>query len=84
MYVAAFILMAHSIVPHEHLGPTETGAHFEKHQEATSFLDFLALGFHHQLDDSQLEVFIGGETQDLSGDELHVNIENGNTINVEY
>lgn len=49
--------------------------HTSKNTTATSFLDFLALGFHHQQDDSQLEDFIRGEAHDISGDEAHVHFQ---------
>jgi hypothetical protein len=66
LYVAAFLVVAHALVPHEHMEKNQQHVHEQAHEEADSFLDFLALGFHHQQHEGQLEYFTQGESTEIT------------------
>ena len=70
LFVATIIVLLHSIVAHSHESDLSESAHISEHQEASSILEFIALGFHGDHLDGQLEFFTGSseisiERQDL-------------------
>lgn len=63
MYVATMIVLLHSFIPHQHHSDFKIQDHIEEHQTIDSFVDYLALAFHFEQHDGQLEKFdIGSET----------------------
>lgn len=54
---AMLMVLLHSMVPHEHMANTRTIHHMEEHQNVSNWMDYLALGFHHQQVDGDLENF---------------------------
>lgn len=60
MYLATIIVLLHSFVPHHHHSELITEDHIEEHEEASSLVDFLALAFHFEQHDGQLEKYDSG------------------------
>jgi len=54
---AILVLLIHSIVPHQHHAELSGAAHQKQHAEASSILDYIALSFHFDHPDGQLEEY---------------------------
>lgn len=66
--LAMLMVLAHAVVPHQHIKPNSTEEHLEAHQQANSLIDFLALGFHHEQYDGQQEIYLYGEASSFDAD----------------
>lgn len=66
---AMLLVLAHAVTPHEHYN-SYSSKDSEAHAKANSLLDYLALGFHHELYDGQQETYLHGEFQEVDLDEL--------------
>jgi len=67
---AVLILLIHSIVPHQHHAELTDAEHSEQHTEASSFFDYIALSFHFDHPDGQLEEFTTAQTDANEVDQL--------------
>ncbi len=54
---AILVLLIHSIVPHQHHAELSDTEHQKQHVEASSILDYIALSFHFDHPDGQLEEY---------------------------
>lgn len=61
---AMFVVLLHSIVPHQHLANNNSFSHIEEHETASTWIDFIALGFHHQQVEGDLENFAPSNPSD--------------------
>ncbi len=62
---AVLVLLIHSVIPHHHHAELTEAEHQQQHLEASSFLDYIALSFHFDHPDGQLEEFTTAQA-DLS------------------
>jgi hypothetical protein len=60
MYLAAIIVLLHSFIPHHHHSELKSLDHLEEHKSANSIVDLLALAFHFEQHDGQLEKYDAG------------------------
>lgn len=56
-FVSVSILLAHNMTPHLHHAELSEEEHTRQHEEASSLLDWLMLGFHDDLGGGHLECF---------------------------
>ena len=63
------LVLAHALIPHEHYN-SNSAKDTEAHEEASSLLDYLALGFHHEMYDGQQETYLHGEFQEVDFDQV--------------
>lgn len=68
MYVAATLMLAHSLVPHFHVQQNSSETHVEQHEDASSLLDYLTLAFHHEQYDGQLEIYVASDATEVNFD----------------
>jgi hypothetical protein len=57
LFVATTVVLLHSMVAHSHHGEYSEIEHIAQHQNASNILDFIALGFHGEHLDAQMEGF---------------------------
>jgi hypothetical protein len=63
--IAIGIILLHSFIPHKHHSDLTEVDHTSQHVEATSFLDIVALGFHVDHQDGELEEFTASLDKDI-------------------
>ncbi len=58
VYMATAIVLLHSFIPHTHHSEVSITEDIRQHKDASSLLDYLALGFHMEHGDGQLCEFV--------------------------
>lgn len=58
--VAMMIVLAHALIPHHHHSDIAGQDNIEEHNDASSIFDLLALAFHFEQYDGQMEIFVPG------------------------
>lgn len=69
-FFAVLILLIHSIIPHRHHAELSDAEHQKEHIEASSLFDFLALSFHFDHPEGQLEDFTSAQSDVSDVDQL--------------
>lgn len=70
-FVAVSILLMHSFVPHHHHSELSFEQNQEEHQNADGIIDFLALAFHFDHQEGQMEEFTVAQS-DFEFDEIQL------------
>jgi hypothetical protein len=68
IYLAASILLLHSIIPHKHLNDLDNGARSETYAEADGVVDYIKLMFLTDLGEGHMETFDQGKEINLNVD----------------
>lgn len=71
LFVATALVLLHSIVPHVHHSDLTSSQDKHMHEEASSIMDFLALAFHLDHSDGNLENYVNSASScDLELDQI--------------